>query len=470
MKSPKPERSLQRLANVYTSWMQRLPKSAAFLPLLIWAGGACAAAQSSTGTGGEAGAAASSSVTSSSSGGSTSSGETSTSTSSSASTGGMGGAGGSGGGSSTTTTASTGGSGGATTSSTSSTSGTGGGAPKPELVALVGGTNMYGCSFAESDGWTVQNLTGTTNAPTAVTAESVAAAVGLFRSGSAAELRFTKWDGSTWTGPLTIGMQAQAQGAPSMRLINPQSAVGYWGSDNKHYFAQYAGQNGGWSPVAEPVQPPAGVHSFGSSAPSIATLAAEVYLAHAGTDGKVYEQKRAAGVWQSAAGHDVGGINTAVTPTMVTLTGAGEDLMIVYALASNSQIGWITRKTMPAGQWSSGAVITDALTQTAVSVAPLPNGGAVMAFRGLNTNVYASVYQPGANPPWSAPMQVGGAGLTTPSAPAVAPGAGMATAELLVADTQSQFAKHSRLINGVWTTPVDAAGPGVSFVGLTKIP
>lgn len=426
---------------------------------------------SSTGGGGEGGA-TTSSTTSSSGGGTMSTGgagatggttggggmTTSSSTGGAGATGGVGG-GGTGGG--------TGGVGGETTTSTTSTTS----APTAKVVLVAGSAAaMIGGAYDEASGWTVTAINSNLGGSPSVALASPSEGVAFFRTSADSHWLYTKWDGSTFTAPLSIGMLATGQATASMSYGESAYQIGYWGVDNKHYFARYAGQGGGWSPVAEAVMPAGGGQSFGSSPPSVAALGTEVYLVHAGTDGKVYEQRRSGGQWNAATGHDVGGVQTTITPAAAALSGNQEDLMIVYVVSANSQIGWLTRKPGNPPVWNAGALIPNALTQDRVALAPLPGGGAVMAFRGLNTNVYTSVYTPGANPAWSAPLALANPNYSTPSTPALAPGVGGATAELCFADGASGKAMHARLVGGAWQSPVEVGGAGVTLVGMSSAP
>ena len=438
--------------------------------------GACAAGQGgATGAGGDG-------ATTSGGGGTTTSLST---TSSTASVGGGGAGGGAGGAGGETTgtggtggTAGTGGTGGASTSSSApggagGSGGAGGAGGGPigagRVVLLAGsGTEMLGGAFAEGAGWTTSDIpSGTTSAP-AVALLSPDNGVAVLRPVGSAQPLFSKWNGSTFGAPLGIGMQASAQGEPVVAAGDAVFSVGYWGTDNLHYYAKYAGQMGGWSPVNEAVKPAGGGQSFGSCAPFVSTLPGEVFLAHTGTDGKVYEQRRTAGGWEAATGHDVGGAKTDVTATIATLAGGQEDLLIVYVLAANSQIGWIARKSGASPTWTSGATITDALTMDRVVVAALPDGGAVIAFRGLNSGVYTSIYKPGANPAWSAPAALAALSYTTPSHPAIAPGIGVAQAELAFVDSVTGAVLHARLVNGAWGAPEVVGGADLQFVGMAS--
>lgn len=329
---------------------------------------------------------------------------------------------------------------------------------------------MLGGVFEEGAGWTVTTIVSTTSASPAVVLDGSASGIALFRSAADSHLLFSQWNGATFTAPLAIGMLAVAQGAPSMAYEAGAFPVGYWGSDNKHSFARYIGQGGGWSPVAEAVQPMGGGQSFGSSAPAIASVGGEPYLVHTGTDGKIYEQQRSGNAWTVAVPHDVGNAQPTISPTAIALSGGNEDMLVVYVTSANSQIGWMTRKPGAPPVWNAGALITDALTQDRIAVAALPGGGAVMAFRGLNTNIYTSLYTPGANPAWGAPAPLAAPNYATPSTPALAPGIGAATAELVFADSATGKAWHSRLVGQTWQSPTQIGGTGVQFVGLSSAP
>lgn len=453
--------------------LARNPAALAILGL-----GACAAARTSPsggggGSGGE-GATATTSSTTPTNGGTGGTGATG----STGATGGTTGSAGSGG----TTTTSTGGaggggngggtaSGGGGTTSSSGGSGGGGGAPTGRVVTVAGSAaSMLGGVFEEGAGWSVTTIVSTTGAAPAVALDGPGSGIALFRSAADSHLLFSQWNGATFTAPLAIGMLAVAQGAPSMAYEAGAFPVGYWGSDNKHYFARYVGQGGGWSPVAEAVQPMGGGQSFGSSAPALASVGGEPYLVHTGTDGKIYEQRRSGNTWTVAAPHDVGNAQPTISPTAIALSGGAEDMLVVYVVAANSQIGWMTRKPGAPPVWNAGALITDALTQDRIAVAALPGGGAVMAFRGLNTNIYTSLYTPGANPPWSAPAPLAAPNYSTPSSPALAPGIGAATAELVFADGATGKAWHARLLGQTWQSPTQIGGTGVQFVGLSSSP
>lgn len=339
-----------------------------------------------------------------------------------------------------------------------------------KVLLLAGGaSSLLEATFDENGGWSTTTAASGVGSAPAVAMEAELAGLGLYLGTSGNAPLFVKWDGAGFTAPLGIGMQPSAKGSPSMVRGADAYFAGYWGTENAHYLVRYTGAMGGWS-LPEPVQPPGGFHSLGNSEPSVAMSGNDVILVHAGTDGKVYEQLRVAGEWQAATGHDVGGVSTTVAPTIIRLSGGSDDLMIVYVNASNSQIGWLARTAGAPAAWSAGAAIADALTQTQVAAAPLPNGGAVIAFRGLNSGVYTSVYSPGANPPWSPAAALASPNHMTPSKPAVAPGLGAAQAELAFVDTATGSALHSRLVNAQWSAPQVVGGAALQFVGMASHP
>jgi hypothetical protein len=447
------------------------PLQAAWAPgVLCLFLGACAAGRTADTTGGGGSTTTESTTTTTDTGGSPNGGAGGTG--GSTSTTGGGGIGGEGGVSTTTSTGDTGGSGGTTSTSSEGGSGGGGGGVMStgKVLLLAGGaSSLLEATFDEDAGWSTATVASGASSVPAVAMEAEMAGLGLYLGPSGSAPLFVKWDGAGFTAPLGIGMQPSAKGSASMVRGADAYFAGYWGTENAHYLVRYTGAMGGWS-LPEPVQPPGGFHSLGNSEPSVAISGTDVILVHAGTDGKVYEQLRVAGEWQAATGHDVGGVSTTVAPTIIGLSGGSDDLMVVYVKASNSQIGWLTRTAGAPATWSAGAVIADALTQTQVAAAPLPNGGAVIAFRGLNSGVYTSVYSPGSNPPWSPAAVIASPNYTTPLKPAVAPGLGAAQAELAFVDAATGSVLHSRLVNAQWSAPQVVGGTALQFVGMASHP
>jgi hypothetical protein len=96
-------------------------------------------------------------------------------------------------------------------------------------------------------------------------------------------------------------------------------------------------------------------------------------------------------------------------------------------------------------------------------------GGAVTAFRGLDGNVYAARYTPGAPIPWSAPAGIATPNYATPSAPALAPGAFGMDAELAFIDAATGAALHTRLSGSSWSPPTTVGGTALGHVVIATL-
>lgn len=406
---------------------------------------ACAAGKSGTeGGGGDASTTSSttssSTTTTSSTGGGGTGGATTT---------GGGGSGGQGGAGGATTTGGggQGGAGGATTTGGGGAGGQGGtggggGAPPTETaIALAAGSaSILAADHHPNEAWASAALAGGTTFAPATTLFSVTEGVGLIRSSADGQLLFTKYASGSFSGFLAIGNLAQSMDAPAMTAFGNAAAVAYHKADFKHYFALYNGPMAGWSPVAEPILAN-NIQSFGPSAPSIAIVNGDVLVAYAGDNGNLYDQRRANGVWDPAMGHGVDG-TIQLSPSIIGITAGTKEAMIAYVRKTDTQVMFTVRA---AGVWTAPAPVPDAFTNDVVALAPTPSGGAVLAFRGLNTMLYTSVYSPG-NGSWSAPQSFG---TSVNAPPALARGIGGNDAEMvLVAGGE---AKHASLSAGIWS-------------------
>jgi hypothetical protein len=134
--------------------------------------------------------------------------------------------------------------------------------------------------------------------------------------------------------------------------------------------------------------------------------------------------------------------------------------MLVYVRASDAQILYTT---LSGGTWSSPATIAGALTTNSVALAPTANG-AVLAFSGLDGNLYVSVYSAGA---WSTVAPFATPNVAVAATPALVRGVGAAAAEIAFIESDGA-AYHARLIGGSWTTPVAIGGTALLRVELAS--
>lgn len=424
--------------------------------------GACAAGKSGeTGTAGSGGEGTTTTSTGASGGGGTA-GTGGTPGTGGGGAGGTGGAATGGGGSGATggtggTTGGAGGTGG--TGGTGAAGGTGGtgGAPPTETAILLAGSaaSVLAGGFHPGEAWGTATLAGGTSSAPAAALLGASDGVGLVRASADGALLFTKYAAGSFAAPLAIGNLAKSMDAPAMAAWGGGAAVAYHKDDFKHYFALYQGPMAGWSPVAEPISAN-GIHSFGPSAPAIASVKGDIVVAYAGDNGNLYDQRRVNGAWEAANGHGVDG-TISLSPSIAGIAAGPDEAMIAYVRA-DTQVMFTVRA---AGAWSAPAPVPDAFTNDPVALAATPGGGVALAFRGTNGMLYTFVYTPGGGPPWSLPASFG---ASVPAPPALATGIGGADAEMVFVSAGQ--ARHARLVAGAWSAAVAvgaADGAGVSI-------
>lgn len=404
----------------------------------------------------------------------TGSGAASTSTAGTTSAGGAGGSGGTGTTSSTTTSTSTTSSSTSTTSSSTGSGGSGGGDVDAGADAGDGGTTTIALAmlassgtqvlagvFQPGSGWTTTPLAGASNHTPAITFTGAATGVGLIRSATTGEVRSTTFSGAAFTPFVPIAANVTTQSAPSITASGAVASAVYHGDDFKHYFASYLAS---WAPTAEPVT--SGTQSFGPSAAAITAIGTNTVIAYAGNNHDLYDQTRAGGAWQPAHGHGLGDA-VMLTPAIVALT-AGPDLMIAFVRTTDARI---VTTTHSGSTWSAPQPIdTNALSNDPVSLAALPGGGAVLAYRGQNGKTYWSRYTPGNTPPWSVPTGITAANFDTPSPPAVAKGTSGVDAEMVFIDAAGGAAMHARLTGNTWSTPATIGGASLTRAAIAAMP
>jgi hypothetical protein len=322
-----------------------------------------------------------------------------------------------------------------------------------------GGTHILAGEFHPSVGWTTTMLNDATNDGLAVALTSASSAIGVIRSTSnAGELRYASWTPGAWTQLSTISSGVTTRTTPAIAASGAVVDVAFHGDDFKHYFASHLTT---WAPVAEQIGGSAN-QSYGPSAPSITAIGTDAIVAFAGNNQDLYDQTRTGGAWQGAHGHGLGA-TVSLTPAIVALT-SGPDLMIAYVRVSDARIVYTTRT---GAAWSTPAPIdTNALTNDPVSLAALPGGEAVLAYRGQNGKVYWSRYKPTSVPIWTPPTGVTATNYSTPSTPAVAAGAGGADAEMVFVDGATGAANHARLTGTTWSAPVVIGGSGLTHAAI----
>jgi hypothetical protein len=329
--------------------------------------------------------------------------------------------------------------------------------PSTMAVLATGGTSMAGAGFAHGQ-WSSANIVagGASAAPSLVPWQG--GYLGVFTGAGASAAQPLEWTayGGSWSPPGQVGA-IPAQGVPALAIVGGSAHVVYWGSDGKFYHGIYSGT---WDMASDPVQPSGGGQSFGLSAPAAAGLGSTLLAVQSGQDGALFGQIWS-GAWQGASALDESGVVTNLSPAVTVLGGGTADVMIVLAHtagANNSDFQYITR-TAGTASWSTPADVYSAAgnvayADTAPSLAALPGGKAILAWRGgWPSHPYVSTYDPAAG--WSAPVAV--SSDTLASAPSVAPGVCGADATMVYVDAAGTVQIMS-LSGGVWAPPVALAG------------
>jgi hypothetical protein len=332
---------------------------------------------------------------------------------------------------------------------------------------------MLGGELHPGTAWSTHALgDGTTMAPS-LTMDSTGRGVGVYTSALSGAVGYAVWSGGTWS-PLASIAGAMARSQPFVDATGGTvSHVAYQDSTYHYWYLAYTGT---WS---SPQQiGVAGNQYYGPFAASIAALGTSATAAffdgQAGDGGAninwATASDRVAGTWQAKvdiAGNTVGGSNTLTIPPAIVPLSAGPQLMMVYVQApdvmNHNQIVFVTRTS---GTWSAPASINNCLTHDPVGLAPLPSGGAILAFRGEDMKLYWSLYSGGA---WStvAPFATPNVSVATP--PAVAHGVGGGVAEMAFVQIDG-MAYHARLTGSTWSAPVLVGGASLSGVAIASAP
>ncbi|WP_170319475.1 hypothetical protein [Polyangium spumosum] len=288
----------------------------------------------------------------------------------------------------------------------------------------------------------------------------------VLRSNVNGELRVALYSGGAWT-------PASGQTVPSLEagLLSEGGAqvaggggVGhlvYKGTDGFYYYGRF--QNALWVSKKEAITAN-GQHSSGPNPPAVAAIGNAPVIAFVGADGTFYDQSRSGGAWSAATPHPIAGKAAPATPGIVALD-SGPELVAVFANEAGS-LHWLSRTS---GTWTSPLPIEGASSLDQPSLAPLPGGGALLAYRGADQRLYTARLSAGDAPAWSVP--VAGAGAANPFLlvpPAVARGGKGAEAEMIYADNLGSV-YSTRLVAGAWIAPA-FAGSASGRVAIATLP
>jgi hypothetical protein len=287
----------------------------------------------------------------------------------------------------------------------------------------------------------------------------------VLRSNTNGELRVAFHTAGAWspTGQTLTSLEAglTSQGGPQVAGAGGVGHLVYKGSDGFYYYGRV--QNQIWVTKKEAITA-GGTHSSGPSAPAVAAIGNAPVIAFVGADGVFYDQSRSGGAWSLATPHPIAGKAATATPGIVALD-SGPDLVAVFASEGGS-MQWLSRK---GGVWTSPQAIEGAVSLDQPSLAPLPGGGALLAYRGTDQRLYTARLSTGDAPTWSTPVSGAGSGnplLLVP--PAVTRGGKGAEAEMIYVDNLNSV-YSTRLVAGAWMAPA-FAGNASGRLAITTLP
>jgi hypothetical protein len=326
--------------------------------------------------------------------------------------------------------------------------------------ALLLATGSVSATAAHLNGplgaWTTVSLPGYSVDEPAL-AISGGQGIGLMRFtqlGNAAdnELQYTTWTNNVWSNFAPIAAGVTTDGPPTIGASAAGAQASFHGFNFENYFASFTG--GIWAPTAEMVG------SSGARAGDIAVTGTGSTLVFArGLSNELVARDRAGVGWLSEQVIATGSqFDYTISPEVVSLD-SGPELMVAF-VAPGGQVSFATRTF---GVWSTVASVSGATTSERVALTALPGGNAALAFRGMDGNLYATLFMGSA---WSAPVQV--ASLVM-NAPAIAQGVGAAYAELAYIGNDGNV-YHSRFITNAWTPPAYVAGPNLVGVAIASSP
>jgi hypothetical protein len=334
----------------------------------------------------------------------------------------------------------------------------------PTVLLLAGSsTSLLGGSFHPGGAWTTSSFGAGTNAGTSLTATSAGAGIGVYTAANGNKVGYTLWSGGAWSTPAPINASAVAMGQPFIDATGSSSAhVTYQDSTFNFWYLAYTG--GTWSAMPQAIGA-----NYGPLPATIAARGVNATIGFIdGQQGSVNDVAAAdlnGGTW--LARDDIAGPESFKVPAVIVSLSAGPELLMVFAQNNNPQMMFATRT---GGVWSSPAALTNCLTNDRPALAPLPNGGAILAFRGTDSPttgyLYWSVYSAST---WSAVAPFATPNESIAGPPAVTHGVGGATAEVAFLDT-SGMAHHARLTGSTWSAPVLVGGANLNGVAIASMP
>jgi hypothetical protein len=287
-------------------------------------------------------------------------------------------------------------------------------------------------------------------------------------SGVSGPVQFATWGSGKWTPFVAVGAAVTASSAPSLAIGTGSAELAFAGDGtNLESTVSYA--DGKWSKASA-------VKAFAGGPPSVATRRADATIAYVRlSDGALVSVDRTGGAWRAEVvivpGSAPAPPTSSFAPSLVALTGAEPELVVVYTDSNMADLHFATRA---GGKWSpvqdfnlpKKVVNPDPASNGADQPSPsfatpvvaLPGGKAALAFTSASQHVSTSQFD-GAS--WSTATSVFTPWcldcLDAAQVGVTAPGVGAATIEVVFGGdptSSNQYVLyHTRLVAGHWTSP-----------------
>ena len=272
--------------------------------------------------------------------------------------------------------------------------------------------------------------------------------------------------------PVSIGSASSARNPALAALGSPSSArLFYLGANNANFEGSYTAATG-WSNAASAIPAPAtdgGVVVPGKSAPAAAAVGASSVIAYSGSNGKLARQMFS-GAWGAplpVAGADA----FSQAPAMVAMDGGTKDLLLVYV--GTDLLLHFTVREASTKVWGAASLVDSAASPSdAPELAQMPNGRAMLVFKGTDGHAFFTVFDPTKPKPWSIPAPV--VATKNPevlATPTVIKGRCGSDATVTYVEKGGAVNVIRYESNGSWTGPVTVPGmTGMTFAGAGELP
>ena len=269
---------------------------------------------------------------------------------------------------------------------------------------------------------------------------------------------------SSWADPAPVASAKTIDG-PALAPASQSTHLVYQGADYKYYHAQYT--QSAWDSATDPVGGSGSSQSFGARAVGAAAAGTDLVIVQAGSNSYIYDQTWN-GSWQAAHQQASAAVQNTLPPVMIALSGGASELLAAYLRVTDYKVMTVARTS---GTWTASPMLVDtnAYSNDPVALAPLPNGKALLVFRGSDKKPYFSTWD-GATT-WTPPAPVVTSNnpvvLSTPSA---APGVCGADAVVAWAESGGGV-RYATFTSGAFSTPQSLSGTtGAKFVAVATLP